>query len=65
MQLDNGVKIDTRCVIRAHATVGSDRRFIFSLFFGSNLKCELCDVRENLWLNLTDGSVRCGRKGKG
>ncbi|XP_078725770.1 LOW QUALITY PROTEIN: ubiquitin carboxyl-terminal hydrolase 13-like [Lampetra fluviatilis] len=25
-------------------------------------KCEQCSVRKNLWLNLTDGSVLCGRK---
>jgi len=25
-------------------------------------KCELCDIRKNLWLNLTDGKILCGRK---
>ena len=25
-------------------------------------KCEQCDMTENLWLNLTDGSILCGRK---
>lgn len=25
-------------------------------------KCEQCDKTENLWLNLTDGSILCGRK---
>lgn len=25
-------------------------------------QCEKCDKVENLWLNLTDGSVLCGRK---
>ncbi|XP_077998917.1 ubiquitin carboxyl-terminal hydrolase 5-like [Glandiceps talaboti] len=25
-------------------------------------KCEMCDKTENLWLNLTDGSVLCGRR---
>lgn len=25
-------------------------------------KCEKCDLDSNLWLNLTDGSVLCGRK---
>ncbi|CAD5112680.1 DgyrCDS1901 [Dimorphilus gyrociliatus] len=25
-------------------------------------KCEKCDLTNNLWLNLTDGSVLCGRK---
>lgn len=25
-------------------------------------KCEKCDLKENLWLNLTDGSILCGRK---
>lgn len=28
----------------------------------SGWKCEKCDKTENLWLNLTDGSVLCGRK---
>ncbi|KAG8435759.1 hypothetical protein GDO86_013629 [Hymenochirus boettgeri] len=25
-------------------------------------KCGVCDLRENLWLNLTDGSILCGRR---
>ncbi len=25
-------------------------------------KCEDCDLTENLWLNLTDGSILCGRR---
>ncbi|XP_050025600.1 ubiquitin carboxyl-terminal hydrolase 5 [Dermacentor andersoni] len=25
-------------------------------------KCEKCDLTENLWLNLTDGAILCGRK---
>lgn len=28
----------------------------------SNWKCEKCDKRENLWLNLSDGSILCGRR---
>ncbi|KAK6618457.1 hypothetical protein RUM43_013650 [Polyplax serrata] len=28
----------------------------------SGWKCELCDLTQNLWLNLTDGSILCGRK---
>ncbi|KAK7864561.1 hypothetical protein R5R35_007330 [Gryllus longicercus] len=28
----------------------------------SGWKCEKCDLTENLWLNLTDGSVLCGRQ---
>ncbi|XP_012057179.1 PREDICTED: ubiquitin carboxyl-terminal hydrolase 5 [Atta cephalotes] len=28
----------------------------------SGWKCEKCDLTQNLWLNLTDGSVLCGRK---
>ncbi|XP_036782645.1 ubiquitin carboxyl-terminal hydrolase 13 isoform X1 [Manis pentadactyla] len=27
----------------------------------SGWKCARCDLRENLWLNLTDGSVMCGK----
>jgi len=27
----------------------------------SGWKCEKCDLRENLWLNLTDGTILCGR----
>nr|XP_033815362.1 ubiquitin carboxyl-terminal hydrolase 13 isoform X2 [Geotrypetes seraphini] len=27
----------------------------------SGWKCAKCDLRDNLWLNLTDGSVLCGR----
>lgn len=28
----------------------------------SDWKCEKCDLKENLWLNLTDGSILCGRR---
>jgi ubiquitin carboxyl-terminal hydrolase 5/13 len=28
----------------------------------SNWKCELCDIRNNLWLNLSDGKILCGRR---
>ena len=28
----------------------------------SGWKCERCELKENLWLNLTDGSILCGRK---
>ncbi|XP_022900127.2 ubiquitin carboxyl-terminal hydrolase 5 [Onthophagus taurus] len=28
----------------------------------SGWKCEKCDKTENLWLNLTDGTILCGRK---
>lgn len=28
----------------------------------SGWKCEKCDLDTNLWVNLTDGSVLCGRK---
>jgi len=28
----------------------------------SGWKCQLCDLTSNLWLNLTDGSILCGRR---
>lgn len=28
----------------------------------SGWKCAKCDLKQNLWLNLTDGSILCGRK---
>ncbi|CAF1332154.1 unnamed protein product [Adineta steineri] len=28
----------------------------------SGWKCEHCDLKDNLWLNLTDGEILCGRK---
>lgn len=28
----------------------------------SGWKCELCDKTDNLWLNLTDGIILCGRR---
>lgn len=28
----------------------------------SSWKCQKCDIREGLWLNLSDGSIHCGRK---
>lgn len=27
----------------------------------SGWKCQKCEMRENLWLNLTDGAVLCGK----
>ncbi|RWS21539.1 ubiquitin carboxyl-terminal hydrolase 5-like protein, partial [Leptotrombidium deliense] len=27
-----------------------------------NWKCSRCDLKENLWMNLTDGTILCGRK---
>lgn len=27
-----------------------------------NAKCEECDKTDNLWMNLTDGKILCGRK---
>ncbi|XP_028836946.1 ubiquitin carboxyl-terminal hydrolase 5 isoform X1 [Denticeps clupeoides] len=28
----------------------------------SGWRCEVCDLQENLWMNLTDGKVMCGRR---
>lgn len=28
----------------------------------SGWKCSKCDMRENLWLNMTDGAILCGRR---
>ncbi|KAK3551118.1 hypothetical protein QTP70_014016 [Hemibagrus guttatus] len=28
----------------------------------SGWKCEVCDLQENLWMNLTDGKILCGRR---
>lgn len=28
----------------------------------SGWKCDNCDLKDNLWLNLTDGVILCGRK---
>ena len=28
----------------------------------SGHKCARCDMDQNLWLNLTDGAIMCGRK---
>lgn len=35
--------------------------FCFCVFAVSGWKCQKCEMRENLWLNLTDGSVLCGK----
>lgn len=36
--------------------------FLFCIcFLFSGWKCAKCEMRENLWLNLTDGSVLCGK----
>lgn len=34
----------------------------FFFFFILGWKCEKCDKVENLWLNLSDGSILCGRR---
>lgn len=34
----------------------------FSSPWASGWKCSKCDMKENLWLNLTDGSILCGRR---
>lgn len=31
------------------------------VFAFSGWKCQKCEMRENLWLNLTDGAVLCGK----
>ncbi|XP_076010710.1 ubiquitin carboxyl-terminal hydrolase 5 [Genypterus blacodes] len=28
----------------------------------SGWRCEVCDLQENIWMNLTDGKVMCGRR---
>ncbi|CAF4601988.1 unnamed protein product, partial [Rotaria magnacalcarata] len=28
----------------------------------SGWQCDQCELKENLWLNLTDGAILCGRK---
>jgi len=28
----------------------------------SGWQCSKCDLKENLWLNLTDGTILCGRR---
>lgn len=33
-----------------------------SLLHSSGWRCEVCDLQENLWMNLTDGKVLCGRR---
>lgn len=33
-----------------------------SFLHRSGWRCEVCDLQENLWMNLTDGKVLCGRR---
>ena len=35
---------------------------LLSLLHPSGWRCEVCDLQENLWVNLTDGKVLCGRR---
>lgn len=32
------------------------------ILHASGWRCEVCDLQENLWMNLTDGKVLCGRR---
>lgn len=34
----------------------------FSSVCHSGWRCEVCDLQENIWMNLTDGKVLCGRR---
>lgn len=34
----------------------------YSILHASGWRCEVCDLQENLWMNLTDGKVLCGRR---
>uniref|UniRef100_A0AAX7TZK3 Ubiquitin carboxyl-terminal hydrolase n=1 Tax=Astatotilapia calliptera TaxID=8154 RepID=A0AAX7TZK3_ASTCA len=34
----------------------------FSSVCRSGWRCEVCDLQENIWMNLTDGKVLCGRR---
>lgn len=51
---------DTKCVSKHAMDLKQlDNGVIVS---PSGWKCEKCDKKDNLWLNLTDGSILCGRK---
>ena len=32
------------------------------IYFSRGWKCSKCDMVENLWMNLTDGTILCGRR---
>lgn len=36
--------------------------FYLSFLHPSGWRCEVCDLQENIWMNLTDGKVLCGRR---
>lgn len=38
------------------------KKLFKKLYLNSGWKCSKCDMKENLWLNLTDGSILCGRR---
>lgn len=35
---------------------------MFLILCASGWRCEVCDLQGNLWMNLTDGKVLCGRR---
>lgn len=35
---------------------------VVSFLHPSGWRCEVCDLQENIWMNLTDGKVLCGRR---
>ncbi len=47
------------CRIKKQQQHNSDKSLCFSALSG--WKCQKCEMRENLWLNLTDGAVLCGK----
>lgn len=51
-QLDNGVTIPPRFVVYP----------VFTNAPFSGHKCYQCDLTTNLWLNLSDGTISCGRR---
>lgn len=77
-QLDNGLKIPPRWrrshttiwCLRSPSTVinvvssslVTERSLTFTVLRYSGWRCDVCDLQENLWMNLTDGKVLCGRR---
>jgi ubiquitin carboxyl-terminal hydrolase 5/13 len=44
------------------SSIDEHEKFIGLISLPSGWKCEKCDLTNNLWLNLTDGSILCGRR---
>uniref|UniRef100_A0A8D0AH12 Ubiquitin carboxyl-terminal hydrolase n=1 Tax=Sander lucioperca TaxID=283035 RepID=A0A8D0AH12_SANLU len=48
--------------ISSRAVKESNMSYLLTFLHPSGWRCEVCDLQENIWMNLTDGKLLCGRR---